>query len=230
VRRLILFDVDGTLVDCGGQAKPVFAEALLAVFGTAGSVERYDFSGKTDPRIVFDLMTGAGVAPEEAWERMDEVRDRYLAGLDAVLAAERMRLLPGVRELLEALAAHREVTIGLLTGNWERGARIKLSRFDLNRYFPFGAFGARQIDRRDLPPVALARAAEHSARTFLPEATVIVGDARLAVVCARAHHIPVLAVATGWTSAAALAEAGADCVVTSLAEVDAAALLAGEIV
>ena len=147
-----------------------------------------------------------------------EVRDRYLAGLDDALRPERMRLLPGVLPLLERLAARADVTLGLLTGNWERGARIKLGKVELNGFFPFGAFGDDQIDRRDLPPVALSRASAGRPQGYLPEESLIVGDAVLDVLCARAHGLPVLAVATGRTPAAALVEAGADWVVSSLDE------------
>ncbi|MCZ7649731.1 MAG: haloacid dehalogenase-like hydrolase [Thermoanaerobaculia bacterium] len=216
-RRLVLFDIDGTLVDCGGQAKPLFAEAMEQAFGTAGAVDRYDFSGRTDPRIVFDLAVGAGVEPEAAMAGLPRVREHYLERLAGALRPERMRLLPGIAELVAALAAGGEVALGLLTGNWERGARIKLAPFDLNRYFPFGAFGDDQLDRRDLPPVAWREASRHTARAFAPEETLIVGDSLLDVSCAHAHGAKVLAVATGWTSAADLRAAGADWVVDDLA-------------
>lgn len=223
--KLVLFDIDGTLVDCGGQSKPLFASAMRAVFGTAGAVESYDFSGRTDPRIVFDLATGAGIPPEVALAGLPHVRDLYLEGLDDALRPERMRLLPGVVPLLERLAARDEIALGLLTGNWERGARIKLAKYELNRFFPFGAFGDDQIDRRDLPPLALWRAAAGRAHGYRPEEALIVGDAVLDVVCARAHGLPVLAVSTGRTPAAALVEAGADWVVASLAEAETIAAL-----
>jgi len=127
-----------------------------------------------------------------------------------------MELLPGVLELLESLADRPDVTLGLLTGNWEAGARIKLSRFGLNRFFPFGAFGSDATDRDDLPPVALERAAEHTGQAFRPEEALIIGDSVHDVGCARAHGIPVLAVATGRTAAKELQRAGAVQVVTDL--------------
>ncbi|OQC40747.1 MAG: Phosphoglycolate phosphatase [Acidobacteria bacterium ADurb.Bin051] len=216
-RRLVLFDIDGTLLLCGGQAKPLFAAAMEAAFGTAGAIDSYDFSGRTDPQIVVDLALGAGIEPEAAMAGVPRVRDHYLARLAGALRAEEMRLMPGVGELVAALAASGEVALGLLTGNWERGARIKLAPFDLNRYFPFGAFGDDQLHRRGLPPVAWREAARHTARDFAPEETLIVGDSLLDIDCAHAHGARVLAVATGWTSAAALRAAGADWVVDDLA-------------
>ncbi len=208
--RLLLFDIDGTLIDCGGQTRQPFAEALTEVFGETGAVDRYDFSGKTDTRIVYDLLRGAGRSHDEIWPRIGEVREAYLPRLERGLARERMRLLPGVGELLDALAERSDVTLGLLTGNWERGARIKLSRHDLNRYFRFGSFGDEFLDREELPPVALGRAAERTGRAFGPSETVIIGDAIPDVACARAHGIRCLAVATGKTPGERLEAAGPD--------------------
>ena len=215
--QLILFDIDGTLVDCGPQVRPLFASALVEVFGTAGDLDGYDFAGKTDPRIVLDLLTAAGLSREEVLAGLPRVRALYLERLEGALDRGGMRLLPGVEELLDQLAAREDVVLGLLTGNWERGARTKLSRFGLNRYFAFGAYGCDGIERSELPPVALERAEHASGRRFRPEEVLIVGDSLHDVSCARAHGIPALAVATGRTPAAALTSAGADWVVPDLA-------------
>lgn len=214
--RLILFDIDGTLLDCGRQVRPLFADALTSVYGTAGDVDGYDFSGKLDPRIVLDLMTGAGLAREEVLAQLPRVRVAYLERLEAGLAAARMRLLPGVREVLDRLSARPGVVLGLLTGNWEAGARCKLGRLDLDRYFAFGAFGDDGFERSELPPVALRRAAEHAGETFTANDTLIVGDSLLDVACARDNGVRSLAVATGRTLAHDLAAAGADWVVETL--------------
>ncbi len=215
--RLVLFDIDGTLVDCGPQVRPLFGAALVEVFGTSGDVDGYDFVGKTDPQIVLDLMTGAGLEREAVEAVLPRFRELYLERLGAGLTRERMRLLPAVVELLERLAGRtEEAALGLLTGNWEPGARAKLARFDLNRFFPFGAYGCDSADRAALPPVALGRAARAHGREFAPEETLIVGDSIHDVACARAHGIPCLAVATGRTPAAKLAAAGATWVVPDL--------------
>jgi len=216
--RLVLFDIDGTLVDCGGQTRRPFGEALVEVFGETGEIEGYEFSGKTDTRIVYDLLTGAGRTPAEVLPRIEEVREAYLPRLERCLLPERMRVLPGVVELLEGLAAEADVVVGLLTGNWERGARIKLAPHDLNRSFPFGSFGDGRLDREELPPVAWARAHAAVGRRFSPHETLIIGDAVPDVLCAHAHGIRCLAVASGWTSAERLAAAGADWVLPDLRE------------
>lgn len=198
--KLVLFDIDGTLVDCGGQARNAFADALQHVMGTTGGLSHYDFSGKLDPRIVTDLLTGMGLSREETLRRMPEVRAEYLRRLERDLHVEKMRLLPGIGALLDALEARSDVALGLLTGNWETGGRIKIGRYDLNRYFPFGSFGDDGMDRNELPPIAIERAKQEHSRHFSAEDTIIVGDSILDVACARAHGIRCLAVATGKTS------------------------------
>jgi phosphoglycolate phosphatase len=220
VKRLILFDIDGTLVNCGPQVRPIFAAALIEVFGTAGDMNSYSFAGRTDPRIVLDLLTRAGIPEEEVRARLPEMRESYAKRLETALDRQRMRLLPGVAEALEHLAGRDDVALGLLTGNWEPGARTKLSRFDLNRCFGFGAFGCDAVERSDLPPVALERAERHLGRRFRPEETLIVGDTVHDVACAKAHGIPVLAVATGHTPIEALHRSGADRVVADLTAVE----------
>src|SRR4030095_5670774 len=107
--KLVLFDIDGTLLECGPQVRPIFASALIEVYGTAGSVDGYDFAGRTDPRIVLDLMTAAGVPEGEAREKLPRMRELYVARLARLLDRERMRLLPGVGELAEGLRAPRGV-------------------------------------------------------------------------------------------------------------------------
>lgn len=215
--RLLLFDIDGTLVHCGGQARPFFADALVEVYGRTGAIDDYDFSGKTDPRIVVDLMTGAGLERAEVMRGLSRMRDAYLDRLEAGIDPERVEVLPGVVELLNALAGRTDCALGLLTGNWERGAGIKLRSAKLDHFFAFGSFGDDCTDRRDLPPAALARAAAHHGREFAVKESWIVGDSLLDVDCARAHGIPCLAVATGRTRPEALAAAGAHEVLPDLA-------------
>ncbi|MEO7793227.1 MAG: HAD hydrolase-like protein [Thermoanaerobaculia bacterium] len=218
--KLLLFDIDGTLVDCGGQPKPLFGDALEEVYGARGDVRGYDFSGKTDPRIVVDLMSAAGVPEPLIHERMPDLREAYLARLERHLEPGRVVILPGVVELLTTLSERDDLVLGLLTGNWERGAGIKLGSVGLARYFAFGSYGDGQTDRRDLPPVAWTRAAEHCGRDFLPGETWIIGDSLLDIDCARANGIPCLAVATGRTDAGVLANAGAEHVRGDLSAID----------
>ena len=214
--KLVLFDIDGTLVDSGKQPRRAFAEALLEVYGETGDIYNHEFSGKTDPRIMLDLLTEAGRTREEVLAWLPAARDAYLDRLDVYLERDRMRLLPGLPGLLDALAARGDIALGLLTGNFERGARIKLSRFGIDHYFAFGSYGDGQFDRNDLPPVALDRAHDVLGRRFGPADAVIVGDSLLDIACAKAHGLKCLAVSTGWTPAEKLAAANPDWLVDDL--------------
>jgi len=147
---------------------------------------------------------------------LPEMRRVFLDRLERTLDRERMVLLPGVVEILERQAERPDRTVALLTGNWEPGARTKLSRFGLNRFFDFGAFGCDGIDRAELPPVALERAEARLGRRFAPEEVLIIGDTLHDVACAHAHDIPCLAVATGYTPIEELRAAGPDWVATDL--------------
>ncbi len=214
--HLILFDVDGTLLRCGRQVGYFFVEALKEVFGAYGKLEDYSFAGRTDSRIVLDLVGATGRGDEEILDRLPAMREIYLDKLERGLERDGMRLLPGVLDLLQRLQAHDGVLIGLLTGNWRGGAKIKLDRFDLNRFFAFGAFGDDGVDRCDLVPVALRRAAEVRGAPFEPRRTMIVGDTELDVDCARTAGAWSLTVTTGFTDAERLTAAGADWVFPNL--------------
>ena len=214
--KLVLFDIDGTLLSCGPQVRPVFAGALMEIFGTTGAIDAYDFTGRTDPGIVLDLVRGAGVPDAVARAALPRMRELYTGRLEQSLDRAGMRLLPGVVEILDRLSGREDVVLALLTGNWQPGAKAKLSRFDLNGYFPFGAFGCDGIDRSDLPPVALDRAERATGRRFRPEEVLIVGDSIHDVSCAHAHGISCLAVETGRTPGEALRAAGADWVIADL--------------
>jgi phosphoglycolate phosphatase-like HAD superfamily hydrolase len=217
--RCVLFDIDGTLLSGGRAARTVFAAALTEVFGTCGDVEGFAFEGKLDPMIVRDLLVGAGVAEETVLRRRAEALALYLDGLEAALALERPVLKPGVAEVLDGIARVRAVVPALLTGNVERGARIKLSAVGLWHRFAFGAFGDEAPRREELGPIALEKARRLG---FPLEAgdCVIVGDAPQDVACARALGARMVAVATGKTPAGTLAAAGAHVVLPDLSDTE----------
>ncbi|HSP32683.1 MAG TPA: HAD family hydrolase, partial [Thermoanaerobaculia bacterium] len=159
-RRLVLFDIDGTLVTDGGAARGAFAVALGEVFGYDGDLHRYDFSGRTDPQIASMVLRDAGWRDEDIAARFDALWHTYVAELTKNATADRVRALPGIPELLEALQGDERVTLALLTGNIEPGARLKLAPPSLNDYFPFGAFGSDSANRDELPPIAGERASQ----------------------------------------------------------------------
>lgn len=214
-RRLVLFDIDGTLITCRGRAGDALARALHATFGTPGPIETYRYSGKTDPQIVYELMAGAGLSRAEVTPRLTEVFSTYLATLAETLRGVATPL-PGVRALLDSLSLRDDVVLGLLTGNIEPGARIKLREAGLAGYFAFGAFGSDDEIRNHLVPVARDRARARWGDEFPGERTVVVGDAPADVACARAGGARAVAVASGWTDRAELAALAPDALLDSL--------------
>ncbi|MBI1846118.1 MAG: HAD family hydrolase [Candidatus Rokubacteria bacterium] len=197
--RLFLFDVDGTLVTARGAGRAALTRALAEVYGTAGPVDTYDFRGRTDPRIVLDLMTAAGVPEPLVRERMAACLEAYVSELDALIGdGTRVQVMPGIAEVVRALAARDDAVVGLLTGNIEPGARVKLRPTGLWPHFRVGAFGSDDPDRRRLPAIAAARARALVGREFPFERLTIIGDTPLDVDCARACGAVAVAVATGF--------------------------------
>jgi phosphoglycolate phosphatase-like HAD superfamily hydrolase len=197
-RRLVLFDIDGTLISDGGASRQAFASALADVYGYAGDVNTYDFSGRTDPQIAFMVLRDSGISDGEIEAKLPAMWDHYLSGLARNISSGRVRALAGIAELVGELHTKAEVTLELLTGNLEQGARLKLTPSDLNRYFPFGAFGSDSSKREELPPIAVERAA-HIHR-YEKADVVIIGDSIYDVRCGVPHGATTIAVASGKTS------------------------------
>lgn len=216
--RLILFDIDGTLISSGPVALAAFSSALLDTFGTAGDIQNYRFEGRLDPIIVLELMTAAGFPRATVEKKLPSALALYLDRLERALSDSSPRLKPGVREILDDLSARPGIVNALLTGNVERGARIKLTAAGLWDYFAFGAWGDEGPTRNDLGPVALRRAREKTGKAFLGKESVVVGDSRHDVLCGKAIGARVVAVATGRTGASELEAAGADVVLTDLSD------------
>lgn len=219
MRRLVLFDIDGTVLS-GGPAKEAFRIALVEVFGTAGPIGRWEFSGKTDPQIARELLTEAGLGEGTIDEGMPELWVRYLAELENRLPQSPTRALPGVARLLSLLGEDGGAALGLLTGNVIEGARLKLGSAGLGEWLSVGAFGSDSEVRRELHPIALRRAREHWGEPFTPNDVVVVGDTPRDVECGLAHGARTVAVATGRFGSGQLREAGADAVLESLEETD----------
>ncbi len=216
--RLLLFDIDGTLLSSGKGGLRAFVDALTEIFGTSGDVENYRFEGKLDPIIISELMRGAGIADEVIEDRRPEAIDRYLDRLARHLESEKPTLKPGVEPLMEDLVASGRAVIALLTGNVRQGARIKLGAAGLWHHFAFGVFGDDGARRVDLGPVALRRARLVTGRSFDGGSCVVVGDSRADVACGKAIGARVVAVATGRTSAEELREAGADVILPDFSD------------
>jgi phosphoglycolate phosphatase-like HAD superfamily hydrolase len=214
MKRLILFDVDGTLVSTHGAGSRAVRAALIEVFGETGPIDSYDFHGRTDPQIVRALMREAGFDDHAIDGRMDDVWGIYLQGLERELASPDANAhpLPGVIPLLDALHETGDDLVALLTGNIEPGARLKLGAVDLWDRFDFGAYGSDHERRDQLPAVAVRRAKERTGLEFAGRDIVIIGDTPFDVTCGEALGVRTVAVATGKHTTVELADAGADAV------------------
>lgn len=220
--RLILFDIDGTLLSAGRAARESVLAALTEVYGWSGTADSHDFSGKTDPQIIRELIREA-VGDDRCEAELRRALDRYLEELSGRLSPESVVPKPGIPRLLERLAAEPNVTLALLTGNLERGARLKLEPPGFNAYFPFGAFGSDSADRYELPAIAIERARERTGRTFAGKSVVVIGDSVHDVACGRSLGVRSIAVATGPTRPERLAAERPDALFESFADVERAA-------
>ena len=213
--RLILFDIDGTLLWTNGAGRRAIHRALLDEMGTAGPIETYRFDGKTDPQIVRELLEMAGHPDAKSETCVTAVCRRYVDLLTAELAkpTQATRLYPGISALLAALEPHEaagRALVGLLTGNVEHGAALKLKSAGLDpARFKVGAFGSDSHRRADLPAIAAERAGKKVGHRFTGADLVIVGDTPDDVACGRPMGARTVAVATGFYDVAALRAAGA---------------------
>jgi phosphoglycolate phosphatase-like HAD superfamily hydrolase len=197
--RLLLFDVDGTLLSARGAGRRAMGRALEAVYGVTGPIDSYDFRGKTDPQIVFDLLGAAGVSAARVRDRLTPFYDRYAEDLRGeIRRSGGLEVLPGVSELVERLSDSPQAVLGLLTGNIEVGAQIKLEPTGLLPRFRVGAYGSDDVDRAKLPAVAARRAETLLGEAIGPDRVVVIGDTPLDIACARAYGARAVSVATGW--------------------------------
>jgi phosphoglycolate phosphatase len=219
--RLVLFDIDGTLLSAAGSGRRAINAALREFFSSAAPAD-YWFDGKTDRQIVRELMRSEGHDDATINERMDLLLSRYVDCLHRELADPRHtpHLYPGVRELLDALDARGDVALGLLTGNVEGGAVAKLAAAGLDpARFVVGAFGSDHESRPELPTVAQRRAAALGI-TIPGSAMVVIGDTPADIACSRGIGARAIGVATGRYSVAELRAHDPSAVFDSLVRTD----------
>jgi phosphoglycolate phosphatase-like HAD superfamily hydrolase len=227
--RIILFDIDGTLIRSGGAGARALERAMEIALDLERVTAGFSFAGMTDRRIFRRMLEANGYAPSE--DLIDRVLEHYPEILRQEIArAESYRVNPGMDEGLQALAlaGRGDWAVGLGTGNVEAGARIKLERADLNRHFPFGGFGCDAEDRAELLRVGAERGAARLGRSLEECSVLVVGDTPLDVAAAHAIGARCLALATGGATLEALAEAGADHLFASMAEPGALDVLLGD--
>jgi len=214
IERLLLFDVDGTLIKVYGAGRRALEEAYSAVFGrkdVAAYLDPVWFAGKTDLYIFRQVAIDAGIPSwefERLYAQLESVYlDRLRVNVD--LHPDR-QMLPGVEPLLESLLVTPGIGLGLMTGNLEAGARIKLSPWALNRFFPSGGFGSDALDRAGIGAIARERAERRMNGSIPPQNVFVFGDTVQDIAAARACGFHALAVASGWTDVETLRAASPD--------------------
>lgn len=215
--RLLLWDIDGTLITTGAAGHSAIALATAKQF-EGGELSGVEIAGRTDIGIAHQILAKYKTPVTD--ESVHSLLDLYVDFLTAELPKGKGRVLPGVQQLLEYAAKSPGKTIGLLTGNLERGAKLKLEQYQLWHFFPFGAFADDHHDRNELGSFALARAWQATGIQFAPAQVDVIGDTAHDINCGKAIGARTVAVATGSWSREQLAEHQPDFLFDDLANVD----------
>jgi phosphoglycolate phosphatase-like HAD superfamily hydrolase len=215
--RILLFDIDGTLVSTGGAGAVAWRRAFEDLYGIPADIGKFTDAGMTDPDVgaqTFEAVLHRKPTPHE----LAQVVQRRLEYLpEAVAESEGYKVLPGVPERLKQLSRDGHL-LGLITGNGDGAAHIKLARGDLNRWFTFGAYASAGVDRAGIVRRAVERGEAMLGEDVPNVQDYVIGDTPLDIEAAHAAGCTAIAVATGHYDAAALKEAGADHVLETLEE------------
>jgi phosphoglycolate phosphatase len=217
-KRLILFDIDSTLINSGGAGLAALKLTSRKRLGCEENLEGIEVAGRTDSGIVRQILGKHGIEPtnENVWAFLDV----YVELLELQLPKCQGHVLPGVKKLLVWIESQPHLTLGLLTGNIARGAQLKLEHYHLWKHFRFGAFADDHHDRNELGAVACRRALEHTKCKFSPSSVDIIGDTEHDIACGRAIGARTVAVATGSRSREKLAQSKPDFLFNNFAETD----------
>ena len=218
--RLVLFDIDGTILRSAGAGRRAMIAALREVFGATGP-ENHRYDGKTDPQIVREVMRLEGHHDAHIDERMDALMTLYLTRLERELEDADTFVYPGVPELLEALEARHDTILGLLTGNLREGAHAKLRAAGIDpARFRVGAFGSDHEHRPELPALARRRAQAELGLDLEGDHLVVIGDTPADIECGRSLGVRAIGVATGSYTVEELLRCGPHAVFETLADTD----------
>jgi len=193
--KVLLFDIDGTLIHSGGAGKRAFVDTLRVAFGIEDELTDIPFSGKTDPLIIREIFTKHRIEPTPG--HFDLFLGKYVTCLEQIIADPKGLVFPGIREILDECFDDPRILLGLLTGNIHRGAQIKLAHYQLYHYFAFGAFGDDHEDRNEIARIAHERSRKKSGREIHPSDIYVIGDTPRDIACGCAIGARTVAVATG---------------------------------
>ena len=216
-KRLLLWDIDGTLISTGAAGQRAIVLATAERFG-GGDLDGVEIAGRTDSGIAHQILAKHGEPITD--ESMRSFLDLYLELLAQELPRSKGHVMPGVLPLLQRLERQPDTALGLLTGNLKRGAQLKLEHYQLWHYFAFGAFADDHHDRNELGAFALTRAQEGTGEKFLPAQVDVIGDTGHDIACGRAFGARTIAIATGSWPHERLAEYAPDFLFNDLSNVD----------
>jgi phosphoglycolate phosphatase len=195
--KLLLFDIDGTLLHSGGAGKDAMERAFEQVYGEPNALRGVQLMGRTDPSILLEALERQGLAWRE--DEAEKFREFYFWYLEEEMGKPRQgkTLCPGILPLLSMLQERRDLELGLLTGNWRYGGQLKLSHFGLDGFFQIGAYADDSMRREDLVPIAMERYFKTSGIRPEKSDVYVIGDTPLDILCAKPHGVKSIAVATG---------------------------------
>ena len=196
-RRLVLFDVDCTLIDAHGAGGRAMFRAMAEIYGGRGELDGYSFHGRTDPAIIVDLATSWGASEAVVRDELPACLARYVECLRDEMTDDEIEVLPGVHDLVTALSCDRRVVLGVLTGNIAEGLALKLAPTGLLSLFKVLASGSDSALRPELPAVAVARADHLTGHRYTGKEVVVIGDTPADISCGAELAVRTIAVATG---------------------------------
>jgi len=217
-KRLLLFDIDGTLIHSGGAGVHALKSAFTERFGITDDLHGIEIAGMTDSGIVISILNKHKIPATN--ENVSAFLDSYVHFLSLELPRRVGNLLPGVLELLEKLKSRPHLVLALLTGNVSRGAQLKLEHYGVWHFFEFGAFADDHHDRNRLGTVARARAKEKHGRQFSASEIDVIGDTPRDIACGKAFGARTIAVATGTWSRDQLTKYQPDFLIDDLSDVE----------
>jgi phosphoglycolate phosphatase len=218
-KRLLLFDIDGTLIDSGGAGIQSLKDVLRHQFGVSDELRGIEIAGRTDTGIVHQILQKQQITPSD--QNVSAFLDAYVEFLARELPLRRGTLLPGVKKLLSRLKQRPQNVLALLTGNIRRGAQLKLEHYGIWDFFEFGAFADDHHDRNELGAFAQMRAREKHAIDFAASEIDVIGDTPHDIACGKVIGARTIAVATGKFSRAQLSEHQPDRIVDDFSDVEA---------
>ena len=217
----LFFDIDGTLIKINGSGRRVMRKALTIVFGTAGPIDQHNFAGATDTAIIYDLMDSAGIGQSEVDQRFGELIEVMEQQGREIFFKDGLDPCPGVPELLSVLFQREDVLVGLLTGNAQKTANLKLEAAGLAvDQFEFGAYGSDALTRREIAEIAWRRAEQVNSTPLMKACSFVVGDTPADIDCGRHVGAKAIAVATGTFSKAELIPYASDLLLEDLSDID----------